>query len=97
MRLIDADKLLEETRRDRNYARKNGFLDMYYERQALIDRIEAQPTAYDKNKVLEQLEELKSLVPVNRILDDIVNEKPKELGMLIAYRKSIEIVKAGGK
>ena len=96
-RLIDADKLLEETRRDRDYARKNGFLDMYYERQVLIDRIKAQPTAYDQEKVVEQLEELKSLVPVNRILDDIVNEKPKELGMLIAYRKAIEIVKAGGK
>ena len=96
-RLIDADKLLEETRRDRDYARKNGFLDMYYERQVLIDRIKAQPTVYDPEKVVEQLEELKSLVPVNRILDDIVNEKPKELGMLIAYRKAIEIVKAGGK
>lgn len=58
--------------------------------------LEKQPTAYDINKVVEQLEELKSLVPVNRILDDIVNEKPKELGMLIAYRKAIEIVKAGG-
>ena len=46
-RLIDADKLLEETRRDRDYARKNGFLDMYYERQVLIDSIKAQPTAYD--------------------------------------------------
>ena len=96
-RLIDADKLLEETRRDRDYAEKNGFLYMYYERQALIDRIEAQPTAYDKNKVAEQLEELRSLVPINRILDDIVNEKPKELGMLIAYIKAIEIVKGGGK
>ena len=96
-RLIDADKLLEETRRDRDYARKNGFLDMYYERQVLIDRIESQPTAYDQEKVVEQLEELKSLVPVNRILDDIVNEKPKELGMLIAYSKAIEIVKGGGK
>lgn len=96
-RLIDADKLLEETRRDRDYARKNGFLDMYYERQVLIDRIESQPTAYDEDKVVEQLEELESLVPVNRILDDIVNEKPKELGMLIAYSKAIEIVKGGGK
>ena len=95
-RLIDADKLLEETRRDRDYARKNGFLDMYYERQVLIDRIESQQTAYDPEKVAEQLEELKSLVPVNRILDDIVNEKPKELGMLIAYSKAIEIVKGGG-
>ena len=96
MRLIDADKLLEETRKDRDYAEKNGFLDMYYERQALIDRIESQLTAYDPEKVVEQLEELKSLVPVNRILDDIVNEKPKELGMLIAYSKAIEIVKGGG-
>ena len=96
MRLIDADKLLEDTRRGRDYARKNGFMDMYYERQVLIDRIKAQPTAYDPEKVVEQLEELKSLVPVNRILDDIVNEKPKELGMLIAYDKAIEIVKQGG-
>ena len=96
-RLIDADKLLEETRRDRDYARKNEFLDMYYERQVLIDRIKAQPTAYNPEKVVEQLEELKSLVPVNRILDNIVNEKPKELGMLIAYSKAIEIVKGGGK
>ena len=57
-RLIDADKLLEETRRDRDYARKNGFLDMYYERQVLIDRIKAQPTAYDVGKVVEQLKSL---------------------------------------
>ena len=59
-RLIDADKLLEETRRDRDYARKNGFLDMYYERQVLIDRIKAQPTAYDVNKVVEKLESLRN-------------------------------------
>ena len=62
----------------------------------MINRIKAQPTAYDPEKVVEQLEELKSLVPVNRILDDIVNEKLKELGMLIAYSKAIEIVKGGG-
>ena len=57
-RLIDADKQLDETSRDRDYARKNGFLDMYYERQVLIDRIKAQPTAYDVDKVAEQLESL---------------------------------------
>lgn len=33
---------------------KNGFLDMYYERQVLIDRIKAQPTAYDPDKVVKQ-------------------------------------------
>jgi Lar family restriction alleviation protein len=50
----------------------------------------------DPDKVVKQLEKLKSLVPVNRVLDDIVNDKPKELGMLIAYEKAIEIVKGGG-
>ena len=60
------------------------------------DTFNAQPTAYDPDKVVEQLEKLKSLVQVNRELDDIVNDKPKELGMLIAYEKAIEIVKGGG-
>ena len=32
----------------------------------------------------------------DKILEGL-NEKQKELGMLIAYRKAIEIVKAGGK
>ena len=45
---------------------------------------------------MEQLEKLKSLVPVNRILDDIIKDKPKELGQLIAYNKAIDIVKGGG-
>jgi hypothetical protein len=49
------------------------------------------------NKVVEQLEKLKSQVPVNRILDNIIKDKPKELGQLIAYNKAIEIVKAGVK
>ena len=68
-RLIDADKLLEETRRDRDYAEKNGFLDMYYERQALIDRIESQPTAYNVDKVVAQI---KILSPANYVTKDDV-------------------------
>ena len=102
MRLIDADALLEQY--NLKDATKYGNKDaeqqahsystmMLYE---IADMIEGAPTAYDTDKVVEQLEELKSLVPVNRLLDDIVNEKPKELGMLIAYRKAIEVVKAGG-
>ena len=72
MRLIDADKLLEETIKDRDYAEKNGFLDMYYERQVLIDRIESQPTAYDVDKLaewLEELKELRSMVKCNAFTD----------------------------
>ena len=68
-RLIDADKLLEETRRDRDYAEKHGFMDMYYERQTLIDRIESQPTAYDVAKVAEQI---KTLSPANYLTKDDV-------------------------
>ena len=81
-RLIDADKLLEETRRDRDYAEKNGFLDMYYERQTLIDRIKAQPTAYDQEKVVEQLEEY--------LINYGVSKKSR------IHQRIIEIVKQGG-
>ena len=77
MRLIDADKLLEETRKDRDYARKNGFLDMYYERQVLIDRIESQPTAYDVDKVVEQI---KILSPANYVTKDDVLKIVKGYG-----------------
>ena len=41
-------------------------------------------TAYDVDKVVEQLEELKSQVP-------------EELSQLMAYDEAIKIVKAGGK
>lgn len=77
MRLIDADGLTEGR----------------VENDPVVIAAKCAPTAYDPDRVVEQLEELKSLVPVNRLIDDIVNEKPKELGMLIAYRKAIEIVK----
>lgn len=86
MRLIDADVF-------EKFIRKNctdSLVDLWCE---LVRR---QPTAYDVDKVVEQLEELKSEVPVNRILDDIIKDKPKELGQLIAYNKAIEIVKSGG-
>ena len=86
-RLIDADKLLEETRRDRDYARKNGFLDMYYERQVLIDRIKAQPTVYDVGKVVEQLESLRNAEADYYYAgsNDVVDRED-----------AIEIVKGGG-
>lgn len=67
------------------------------ELKIIIDELPVRvPDAYDPDKVVEQLEKLKSLVPVNRVLDDIINDKPKELGMLIAYEKAIKIVKGGG-
>ena len=90
-RLIDADalkSLIAGMAISNNYPANKA--------NALCELIDAQPTAYDQGKVVEQLEKLKSLVSVNRVLDDIVNDKPKELGMLIAYEKAIEIVEGGG-
>lgn len=86
-RLIEEDKLMQDV--NNTITEKSGAIDW-------INLINRQPTAYDPEKVVKQLEKLKSLVPVNRVLDDIVNDKPKELGMLIAYEKAIEIVKGGG-
>lgn len=86
-RLIDAGLVLDNL---------SGRLESMKDYDAVKDVINNMPTAYDPDKAVEQLENLKSLVPVNRVLDDIVNDKPKELGMLIAYGKAIEIVKAGG-
>lgn len=104
-RLIDADELLLKFNKaydevDAQYHESD--FDSFYGGgcsmiQEVIKEITEQPTAYDIDKVVEQLDELKSQVPVNRILDDIIKDKPKELGQLIAYNKAIEIVKAGGK
>lgn len=90
MRLIDADEFKEIilAYRDAGY----GALRI----EKISELIDGQFTAYDTDKVVEQLEEMREMVPVNRLLDDIVKDKPKELGQLMAYRKSIEIVKAGG-
>ena len=94
MRLIDADKLLVETRRDRDYAEKNGFLDMYYERQALIDRIEAQPTAYDIDKVVAELNEL-DVTAIKRYEDGTFGNY-EGTDYYIEKSKAIEIVKQVG-
>lgn len=70
-----------------------------YEKETAIMLIKAlknSKPAYDVDAVVKQLEDLKNQVPVNRILDDIINDKPKELGQLIAYDKAIKIVKGGG-
>ena len=101
MRLIDADELYEDLANNLSSIMGDGSdgeaIDTYVTIGDIIhDTFNAQPTAYDPDKVVAQLEKLKSLVPVNRVLDDIVNDKPKELGMLIAYEKAIEIVKEGG-
>ena len=61
---------------------------MYYERQVLIDRIKEQPTAYDMEKVIEEL------LALNKNYNDGINlyEEVAE----IPTEEAIEIVKQGG-
>lgn len=102
-RFIYADKLLEETKRDRDYAEKNGYMDMYYERQALIDRIETQPTAYDLDKVIEQLEERTAfLKDCTKYGNKTAEQQSKSYDTMMMYEVKdliddlLEIVKASG-
>ena len=59
MRLIDADELITLTQKDMEFAFNNGFLDMAFEREHLIKVIRNQPTAYDVDKVVKELKELR--------------------------------------
>lgn len=94
MRLIDADKIKQSVTNEMLKAELNS--PIYCTLECVIADIDKQPTAYDVDKVVKKLEELREMVPVNRLLDDIIKDKPKELGQLMAYRKAIEIVKSGG-
>ena len=81
MRLIDADKLIEDIHK-RNYI--NKALSEIFE--TIIDE---QPTAYDVDKVVERLEKEKN--PNYREDGSLMGERAA-----IEIDKAIEIVKAGG-
>ena len=83
MKLIDADNLIKLTQKDMEFAFNNGFLDMAFEREHLIKVIRNQPTAYDVDKVIEELNSLR--ITGNSLKFD-----------LIPYDEAIEIVKQGG-
>lgn len=99
MRLIDADVLLEQY--NLKDATKYGNKDaeqqthsygtmMLYE---IADMIEGAPTAYDTDKVVEKLEEVK-----NKDTEIALDEAQKERCFWYAQgmNRAIEIVKGGG-
>ncbi|MDY3276085.1 MAG: hypothetical protein SOX33_09870 [Agathobacter sp.] len=99
MRLIDADALLEQY--NLKDATKYGNKDaeqqthsygtmMLYE---IADMIEGAPTAYDTDKVVEKLEEVK-----NKDTEIALDEAQKERCFWYAQgmNRAIEIVKGGG-
>lgn len=77
MRLIDADKL--------------NFSEQHYNKsqmKAILDFIDNQPTAYDVNKVINQMEKDK-FIDCETILSDV------HQGYNAGLSRAIEIVKAG--
>ena len=80
MRLIDADNLVFNGRQYNSSQMK-----------AILDFVDAQPTAYDPDKVVEQLEDRKSLM-----LETFkISESEIDRGRIYGMDKAIEIVKAG--
>lgn len=99
MRLIDADKLILYLN---DYALQEApfrgeSADAYEAIENCIKAVEEQPTVYDIDQLVKQLEELKSRVPVNRVLDNIRRDCHKKLRQIIAYDRAIKIVKRGEK
>lgn len=88
MGLIDADALKE-------YCMNASKSDDDFRRVSLATLasvIDAQPTAYDVDKVVEQLEDRKSLM-----LETLkISEADIDRGRIYGMDKAIEIVKAGG-
>ena len=83
MRLIDADKLLEELREYHPLSLSNG----------ILSDIEYFPTAYDVDKVVDEL--MERYYSVDLDLTE-TNGSEYEDGRFDAYNDAIEIVKKGG-
>lgn len=90
MRLIDADKL------------KHTIHCAYSDDLEILEKIDEQPTAYDVDKVVEQLEDIKR--KKYRACQDVICEDCKyskdccecDEGDKLALDMAIEIVKGGG-
>lgn len=82
MRLIDEEKLMEDMQK--TITEKSGTIDW-------LNMIYRQPTAYDVEKVVEQLEEIRVKKTCNKEKCDT-----KELCRICVVDDAIEIVKGGG-
>ena len=86
MRLIDADALKKDLK---SVTLSNGTL---VNTNAVLYLLEEYPTAYDVDKVVEQLEDRKSLM-----METLkISEADIDRGRIYGMEKAIEIVKGGG-
>ena len=85
MRLIDADKLIHALCRDYTTGKKT-----------LGQVIDEQPTAFDVDKVVEQLEEVEKIM-TSPVTEDCFGEECRASDCTVCLiSKAIEIVKGGG-
>jgi hypothetical protein len=88
MRLIDADKLMGEL-----HESLKGDCDLRkdYEFMGIDEFIENQPTAYDVDKVIEEIEEWTARI-------NVINDNSGKVGQVdvIGSNKAIKIVEGGG-
>lgn len=86
MRLIDADALIK----DLGYLYTKNHVPVDMRAKETLSTIMEQPTAYDTDKVLKQMEDERKFWE-NAYDSDLGKEKAR------SYEHAIEIVKAGGK
>lgn len=90
MRLIDADKLKEAINSSLNTGRESFSPEIIYE------AIDEQPTAFDVDKVVDQLEKEESKARLELMEDRKTAFEFSSKSRLDAYKKALEIVKGGG-
>ena len=89
-RLIDADKLKEAINSSLNTGRETFSPEIIYE------AVDEQPTAFDVDKVVEQLEEVEKIM-TSPVTEDCFGEECRASDCTICLiSKAIEIVKGGG-
>ena len=87
MRLIDADTLIK----DLSYLYTKNHIPVDMRAKETLSTIMEQPTAYDVNKVVEQLERIRAKKTCNKEKCDT-----KEICRICVVDDAIEIVKQGG-
>ena len=102
MRLIDADKLIQEMRKwywdkEKQKAAENDVSPMDLFTHLAITTVQEQPTAFDVDKVVEQLDDEanRSYADFKKYADEI-GESESDNWYYIGLRRAIGIVKGGG-
>lgn len=97
MRLIDADAFIEYLGLDAENAREDNVGEI-----VTLEDFDRQPTAFDKEKVIEELVELRQreyndFDEESETMDgEEIYDEGRSQGRFEAYRRAIEIVEKGG-